>query len=219
MATALRVQGEERILLEDVNWTAYEALLDSWADRRVRLTYDNGRLEIMSPLLGHEQYSKLLGRLIEAYTEEMRIPIHSGRSTTFRKRRKKRGLEPDECYWIQSERHMRGRKEFDFEVDPPPDLAIEVDITSSSLDRMGIYATLGVAEVWRFEGAELTLNLLQDNGAYALGRRSLAVPGLLPRDVMRWLRRSDDTDETTLLRAFRAWVRKKKRGGKRRSSR
>lgn len=211
MATALSVAEEDRILLEDVSWEAYEALLDSWADRRIWLTYDNGSLEIMSPLLGHEGYSGVIGQLIEAYTEEMRIPRRSGYSTTFRKKQKMRGLEPDRCYWIQNEPHMRGRKEFDFDVDPPPDLAIEVDVTASSLDRMSIYASLGVPEVWRFDGETLTVNLLQSTGEYAESDRSRALPGLQPEEVMAWLRRSDEEEETTLIRKFRARIRKQAR--------
>src|SRR3712207_4578607 len=133
MATVPLV-GEKRGLLEQVSWKAYEALLESWADLSVRMTYDRGRLEIMWTLLPHEQYSSLIGQMLEAFTLERRIPRHSGRSTTFRREAKERGLEPDACYWIQNEPRMRSRKDFDPEEDPPPDLAIEVDITSSSLD-------------------------------------------------------------------------------------
>src|SRR5262245_709157 len=148
MAT-VQVAGETRILLKDINWEAYEAILKSWADRPYRLTYDQGMLEIMCPLHSHEQYGGLIGQMVVAHTEEMDIPRHSGGSTTVKREAQLRGLEPDECYWIQNERLMRGKKHFDIHTDPPPDLAIEVDITSSSLDRMSIYATLGVAEVWR----------------------------------------------------------------------
>jgi Uma2 family endonuclease len=179
------------------------------------MTYDNGWLEIMSPLHSHEQYGALLRQLIEAYTEALSIPRHSGGMTTFRRKAKKRGLEPDACYWIQNERRMRGRKEFDPEVDPPPDLAIEVDITSSSLDRMSIYASLGVPEVWRFDDETLTINLLQSNGKYAPSTRGRALPGLPPDEVMRFLRLSDQQEETSLIRSFRSWARKQ---GRRKSS-
>jgi Uma2 family endonuclease len=204
-------KGEERILLGDVNWEAYEALLKTWANRPVRMTYDNGWLEIMSPLRSHEKYGALLRRMIEAYTEELAIPLESGGMTTFRRQAKQRGLEPDACYWIQNEQRMRGRKEFDAEVDPPPDLAIEVDITSSSLDRMSIYATLGVPEVWRFDSETLTINLLQADATYAPHARSRALPDLPPDEVMRFLRLSDKQDETSLIRSFRSWVRKQVR--------
>ena len=215
MATVSALQGEERIVLPaGVSWEAYEALLKSWANRPVRLTYDRGRLEIVSPLHSHEQYGGLIGQLIEMYTLEMNIPRHSGKSTTFRRAARQRGLEPDECYWVQTELLMRGRKEFDFEKDPPPDLAVEVDITSSSLDRMAIYASLGVPEVWRFDGAALTIHLLQASGAYAPSERSRALPDLPPAELMRFLQLSDEQDETSLIRSFRSWVRKQARANR-----
>src|SRR3954471_141119 len=98
MAT-VPLAGEQRVLLEGVNWGAYGALLRSWADLPVRLTYDRGRLEIMSPLLSHEQYGTLIAKMVEPFTLERKIPRHTGGSTTFRREAKRRGLEADECYW------------------------------------------------------------------------------------------------------------------------
>jgi Uma2 family endonuclease len=158
--------GEQRYLIEEVSWEAYEALLKSWESRSKRMTYDHGRLEFMSPSLSHEQYGKLIGRIVEDFAIERKVPFHSGRMTTLKREDMRRGLEPDDCFWIQNEPHMRCRKEFDPESDPPPDLAIEVDITSSSLNRMSIYATLGVPEVWRFDGAQLSIHLLREGGRY-----------------------------------------------------
>ena len=206
MAT-VQIVGEQRFLFESVNWEAYEALLKSWQDLPVRMTYDRGRLEIMSPLLSHEQFSSLLAQMVWAYTLELRIPRHSGRSTTFKQTAKERGLEPDECYWIQNEPRMRSRKEFDPDKDPPPDLAIEVDITSSSLDRMSIYADLGVPEVWRFDGETLTMNLLRGGNTYRASARSRALPALTPEVLMRFLQMSDGMGETEVLLAFLEWVR------------
>src|SRR5262245_35011499 len=125
------------------------------------MTYDRGRLEFMSPLHAHQNYGSLICQMIWAYTLERRIDRHSGRSTTLRRESEQRGLEAEDCFRIQNEHRMRGRKDFDAERDPPPDLAVEIDITSSSLPRMSIYATLGVPEVWRFDGTTLTINLLR----------------------------------------------------------
>src|SRR4051794_18032759 len=116
MATVPLV-GEKRTLLEHVSWEAYEALLRSWADLPKRMTYDRGRLEIMSPLLSHEQYGSLIGRMVETFTLERRIPLHAGGGTTFRREEMQRGLEPDRCYWIQNAPQMRSRKEYDPEQD------------------------------------------------------------------------------------------------------
>jgi Uma2 family endonuclease len=174
----------------------------------VRLTYDSGSLEIMTLGHGHERFSKLLGRLVESLTEELDIPVHSGRSTTFKSEAKQRGLEPDECYWIQNEPLMRGKNEFDIESDLPPDLAIEVDITSSSLNRMSIYATLGVKEVWRFGGETLTVSCLETDGSSTPHKRSPTFPSLPLGRVLRFLRDSETRDETSLVKRFRSWVRK-----------
>src|SRR5262249_12678957 len=151
MATA-QLAVPQRLLLSNVNWQSYEDLLEKLEERHIRLSYDRGELEIMTLTHEHEHYGSLLGRLIEALTEELNVPIHSGGSTTFKRKSKRRGLEPDKCYWIQNEPSMRGKKTFDVKTDPPPDLAVDVDISSSSLKRMAIYAALGVPEIWRFDG-------------------------------------------------------------------
>jgi Uma2 family endonuclease len=211
--------GRVRILLEDVSWKAYEALLETWADRPVRLTYDRGRLEIMPPMLRHEGPGGLLRQMVELYTLVLKIPRKNGGSTTFRREAEQRGLEPDGCYWIQNEPAMCGKEDWDSESDPPPDLAIEVDITHSSLDRMGIYASLGIPEVWRFDSETLTFNLLQ-GGEYVLGTRSRALPGLPPAELARFLDRRTEEGEIALMSSFQAWVRKQARArGVRRSRR
>jgi Uma2 family endonuclease len=209
MAT-VQLPAEQRILLHNVSWQTYEALLNDLEGPGaggVRLTYDQGSLEIMTTSHGHENYAELIARFVEALTEELDVPIHSGGSTTFKRKAKKRGLEPDKCYWIQNEPLMRGKKEFDIDTDPPPDLAIEVAITSSSLNRMAIYAALGVPEVWRFDGEVLRIYQLGADGEYEPCDRSPTFPYLPPAEVVRFLRLSDTQDETSLVRAFRAWVR------------
>jgi Uma2 family endonuclease len=203
----VQIPAEQRVLLHPVSWQTYEALLKDIDGSPIRLTYDQGSLEIMTLSHKHEHYTKLLGRFVEMLTMELNIAIHSGRSTTFKREAKKRGLEADESYWIQNEPLMRGKKDFDSASDPPPDLAIEVDITSSSLDRLAIYAALGVPEVWRFDGEALRVHLLKENGAYELCDHSPTFPYLPLAEVVRFLRESDTQDETSLMRAFCAWVR------------
>jgi Uma2 family endonuclease len=208
MLTVLQEKGEERVLLHDFTWDAYEALLKTWNRTRMRLTFDRGSLEIMSPLLSHEQYGALIGQLIEMFTLEKGIPRHSGGLTTFKHKVKQRGLEPDRCYWIQNERLMRSRKVYNPERDPPPDLAIEVEITHSPLDRMSIYATLGVPEVWRFDGTSLSIHVLTaESGEYEAREVSVALPPLLPAVVEHFLAMSDETGEVEMMTAFLEWVR------------
>jgi len=208
MATLPVLLVRESLVLEDIDWTTYKRLLRAFAERpHVRLTYDRGVLEIMSPLKEHEVDRYLLGRLVDAATEELGLPIQGGGSTTLRRRRKARGLEPDNCYWIAHEPQVRGQRTLDLRVDPPPDLAIEVDATRSSLDRMAIYAALQVPEVWRLDGQSLGFYLLGPDGKYAAAQTSLALPLLTPTEVLRFLALGATLDANAVVRQFRAWVR------------
>jgi Uma2 family endonuclease len=149
----------------------------------------------------------------------MNVPIHGGKSTTLKRELAQRGLEPDESYWVQNEPRMRGKKEFDLETDSPPDLAVEIDITSSSLPRMSIYASLGVAEVWRFDGSALTFEGLEAGQQYVALERSRAFPALNPERMWQFLEDSDRLSEHELTAALIDWVRRevkpaaKKKGG------
>lgn len=161
----------------------------------------------MSPLPIHELWKKRTARLLETLTLELDLPMQSFGSTTFRRRKALAGLEPDECYYIQHAQDVIGRTEFDFSVDPPPDLAIEVDITSRSVPRQPVYARLGVPEVWHFEARRLSVLLLGRNGRYARASRSKAFPFLPMRTFYGFLRRMESESETAVLREFREWVR------------
>lgn len=194
-------------LLRGVPWETYEFFLEALEGRHLRITYDEGDLEIMTLSHEHENWGTLLGRFIETLTLDLDIDIHSGGSTTFRRALKQKGLEAVECYWIQNERLMRGKKVFDFDNDPPPDLAVEIDITTSALNRMGIYSALRVPEVWVFDGKTLRVYLLGNNGNYKENASSLAFPWLPLAEVERFLQQSETISETALLRAFSKGVR------------
>jgi len=202
----VETQTTGQVVLYNVSWSTYETLLADLDLRGTRLTYDRGDLEIMSPSRKHERLKKMIGRMIETITEEWNVPISSGGSTTMKSEMKKRGLEADQCYYIANEARMRGRDEFDPAVDPPPDLVVEVDITSSSLDRMDIYAALGVPEVWRHDGKALYVEQLQTDGSYARQTHSAALPLLSLVELQRFLDSRDATDETSWIRLFRKWV-------------
>ena len=155
----------------------------------------------------HESYGRFLGRLAVTLTEEMGLPIKEGGSTTLRRRRKQRGLEPDNCYWIGREPLVRGKLRIDLRVDPAPDLAIEVDIAHSSLDRMAIYAALGIPEVWRFDGQDLTFHLLGVNGQYDVIPYSPSFPPITAVEVANFLPLRLHLDENAVVAKFRAWIR------------
>jgi len=185
-------------------------MLRAFAERPgYRLTYDRGKLEIRSPLFEHEIDADLLGRFVVVLTEELGLPIKAGRSTTFRRRRIRRGLEPDHSWWIAHELQVRGKRQIDLRVDPPPDLAIEVDVTHRSLDRMSIYARLGVPEVWRLDARGLTFQVLQPDGRYAEQTHSLAFPQFLPADLTTYLALRSQHDENEVVRQFRVFVRQR----------
>jgi Uma2 family endonuclease len=200
--------AEQRVVLPGIRWQTYEALLADLGDCRVRLTYDRGRLEIMAPLFRYESYAGVLGRLVEILAEELDLPFKSGWSTTFRRQDLERGLEPDRCFYIGSLASVVGRLEIDLTRDPPPDLAIEIDITHSSLDRLGIYAALGMPEVWRFDGQELQVYHRQADGTYQITSTSPTFPMLPLAEVVPLLHHGVASDDLSQVRTLRAWVRK-----------
>jgi Uma2 family endonuclease len=202
-------ESGRRLVLDDIDWRTYSKLLRVFAERpSIRLTYDHRRLEIVSPLPEHESDADMLGRMVVVLTEELGLPIKAARSSTFRKRRKQRGLEPDNSYWITNEPRVRGKRKIDLKVDPPPDLAIEVDCTSSSLDRMEIYAVLGVAEVWRLDAGVLSFQVLDENSTH-VDSTSQVFPGLKAADLPPFLSLRDRMDENTVIREFRQWVKER----------
>jgi len=204
LATVPQVEPDppQHIVLHGMSWEFYEKLLEEIGDGATRVTYDRGNLEIISSLPTHETISGLIAAFLRILTLEMNIPMRSGGSTTFRKRKRRKGLEPDECFWIQHEAQVR---EID-RLDPPPDLAVEIDITWRSIPRQPIYAALGVPELWRYAGGKLTVLLLQSDGKYHEAERGLAFPFLKMADVERFLAMAGTMDETSLIRAWWEWV-------------
>jgi len=206
MMDTLVIPLTDYVYLEDVSWDEYERLRDSVGERPIRFTYDEGRLEIMTLSHEHEFERTLLGRFIGFLAAILNIPMRSGGMNTMKQALLEKGLEPDECYWIQHATQMRRKKRLDLDVDPPPDLAIEIDVSHSALNRMAIYAALLVPEVWRWRRGKLSVHLLSPDGSYKKSDRSLAFP-FLPMDQMqRFLDKSSTIDETPLMREFMQWV-------------
>jgi Uma2 family endonuclease len=203
----IQIPREQRFVLRGVDWQTYQDMLAALGDRPVRLTYDRGNLEFMTLSHGHERYSSLLGRMVETLTEELDLPLQSGGSSTFGREDLDRGLEPDRCYYLENAPQVRDKDEIDLTVDPPPDLAIEIDISRSSLNRLGIYAALRVLEVWRFDGTNLWVYLLQADGQYLESDRSRHFPFLPLAEVVAFVQRRTQMSETSLIRSFRECVR------------
>jgi Uma2 family endonuclease len=205
--TAASMPLASRFILRDVSWRGYETILEELGNRHVFVTYDQGTLEFMSPSPKHGRVSSLISRLIWAYTEERGIPIASYGMTTFRSEVIEKGLEPDDCFYIANEPRMRGRDEIDLSSDPPPDLAIEVDVTRSAMHRQEIYQSLKIPELWVWENDRLIVYLLDSHGVYQTSDRSRALPTLVPNDVQRFVGMRHTMDELSWIRSFRAWVR------------
>jgi len=201
--------AEQRTVLHNISWETFEALLrDTGEDRGSRFAYDCGVLEIMTPLFEHENLKIQFGRFILVLAEELEIEIRSAGSTTLKRKISKRGIEPDTCYYIQSESRVRGRMTLNLETDPPPDLAIEIDITSSSVNKFGIYSALGVTELWRYDGQNLKFYQLIE-GQYIECKFSIAFPIISVSEISRFIEQSKSMGEIALLKSFRAWVRGK----------
>jgi Uma2 family endonuclease len=199
---------EQRFLLHDVGWPTYVAVGDLLGDRpALRLTYDRGTLEFMTTSPEHEIYKKRMGRLIETLAEEFSLAVATAGNMTFRREDLGRGLEADDCFWIAQEPWMRGKLAWDPAADPPPDLALEIEISRSAVNRMGIYAALGVPEVWRFDGEALRAHLLQPDRTYQPSESSPSFPGMPLAGIVPYLQPSAATDYLGMIRSFRLWVR------------
>ncbi len=206
-------QPGQSLLLEGIDWRTYSRLLRTFAERpKIRLTYDRGKLEMMSPLLEHEDDGGFLGQMVHVLTEELNMPIKSGGSATMRRQLHERGIEADESFWIANAEGMKGRRRLDLRRDPPPDLAIEVDVSRSCLDRLAIYAALRVPEVWQLEGDDLHFYVLGPKGKYYLAEHSRSFPLITPSILLSFLHKARKAgDQNPVIRAFRTWVRKNKK--------
>jgi Uma2 family endonuclease len=200
------------LLLSGVDWKTYVQLSRIFAERPgIRLTYDRGQLEMMAPLLEHDDDGRFLGDLVFVLTEELGLPLKRGGSTTLRRRLQRRGIEADECFWIANAHRMAGRRRLNLRTDPPPDLALEVDVTHSSLNRLSIYAALAVPEVWRLDGDTLTFHVLGADGTYTSATVSRSFPLVTPADLMVFLQQARQAgDENLVMRQFRDWIRQRR---------
>lgn len=200
---------EERFLLRGIRWETYELLCKDLTGRRTpRMNYDRGDLEfVMAILRIHELYKLLLSYFVVILAEELGLSLALGGQTTMRRKDVERGLEMDDCFWIRNEPLIRGKTQPDFTTDPPPDLAIEVEITHGLLDRLHILAALRVPEIWWFRSERLIVGLLQTSGAYRWTTASQAFPQLPIQEVERFLLQAETTPHMEIIRSFRAWVR------------
>jgi Uma2 family endonuclease len=204
-------EREERFFLRHVSWETYESLLADHADARSpRFTYCEGMLEIMSPSSEHEELILVMAAIADITAEEQQVEFKGLGSTTFRRPDLKRGTEPDACFYIQNVERIRGKKEIDLTVDPPPDLVIEIEITSPALAKLPVYARLGVPEIWRHDGR--TPRILRLSGDhYEECDRSGVLPSLTPSVLSEFCEQSKTLTTLAWRRMVRTWAREQAR--------
>ena len=203
-------QFEQRFALNSIDWQSYRAISNALTGRHLRITYDRGRLELMTISSLHGTLCRLVYTIITVLTEEFGLPKRGCGDMTCDRESLERGIEPDECFYIENEAKVRGKDNLDMSVDPPPDLAVEIDISRDSRRRLSIYAALGVPEVWRFDGESLTVYVRQAHGEYEAVAVSPHFPSIPPTEIEAILKRRHEMDDNALMRLFRARVRELK---------
>jgi Uma2 family endonuclease len=202
----LIVPPGHQLLLKDVSWQMFEKILEELGETRAaRVSYSKGMLEIMTPLAEHEDDKVIIGDLVKALLEELDIEFRSLGSTTFKNQAMAQAVEADDCFYIRNEAAIRGKKRIDLNFDPPPDLAIEIDITSRT--QFNNYEALGVPELWRYNGRNLQINILQE-GKYVESNNSYNFPELPIGEIIhQYVEQSKAVGRNATMRAFRNWVR------------
>ncbi len=198
----ITLSAETRTVLENVRWDTFVELSEQRRGSVPRMTFDEGVLELMSPRRQHENIGRLIGRIVETYTEMLDIEIQTVASTTFKRKDLQKAFEADESYYIEHAEQIRPKEEVDLTIDPPPDLVIEVEITSSAIQKLKLFAAMGVPEVWRHDGERLQMFTLSD-GKYVPIETSRALGGLTAKMIDSFLDRRFDLGETAIIRGFR----------------
>jgi Uma2 family endonuclease len=199
--------NSQRVILPNISWETFETILAEMGDNRTtRLAYEQGTLEIMTPLMPHEHNNRLLEHLVFALAEELNLNLKSTGSVTCKRPDLQRGVEPDSSFYIENEPVMRNKQYLDLSQDPPPDLIVEVDYTSASVDRLPIYQALGVPEVWRYAQPVMQIYQLKE-GVYVSCDVSPTFANLpLTIEIPRFLEESCKIGEVAMIRSFRNWV-------------
>jgi Uma2 family endonuclease len=198
------------LVIHEFDWYGYERLLNALGERRLRVSYDCGRLEILSPSTPHEEYARLLDLAVFVFCEVFGLKLRSFGGATWKRRALAAGLEADACYYTKSAELIRGKNVIDIESDPPPDIAVEIDVTSDSVRKSRIYAALSIPEIWRYDGKTFHLYALTD-GKYLEIHDSRFLPGLTDRMLAEVMEASKAGETIEGLQAFRRRIQSLKR--------
>jgi Uma2 family endonuclease len=205
--SATRRVGPVRILLHNVPWDYYERLREDEANWGIRMAYDDGEMELMSPSQSHGEIESRFGIFLMELADVLGFDCKPLANMTLGKPDVEKAKDADGSYYLANCRRVR-RKKIDLTVDPPPDLAIEVEVSRSALNALSIYAALGVPEIWRFDGTEFHIHRRQADGSYLEVDRSGALPFLRPEEVVFWMSKAEeDDDDIAWKRLIREWAR------------
>jgi Uma2 family endonuclease len=200
--------AEQRVTLQNISWKTFEQLLAELGEQRnSKLAYDSGYLEIMSPLGFHENSNRFIDDLIRVMADELNLNCKKFGSLTLKRAELLKAVEPDSCYYFQNEPQVRHQREINLACDPPPDLALEIDMTSGSLAKHNIYAAIAIPELWQYDGEKLNVFVLTSDGTYQNVEQSPTFPWLTLEKIPEVMEQSLNDGETLTLREFRAWVR------------
>jgi Uma2 family endonuclease len=196
--------------LDYVDWAKYERLLDEVKERPgLRISYDSGRLRVVSPLPEHEEYKGLIHDLAVVLAEELDLKLETRGSATYKRQRDSKGAEPDESFYVKTAEAIIGKRHIDLTVDPPPDIVVEIDSTNDSLWKFSIYAALGVSEIWRYDGKQAQIYRLVDE-AYVESSSSGSFEMMTPAVLTEFIELSKTSGQSSARSAFRQWVRSRR---------
>jgi Uma2 family endonuclease len=199
------------LVIHDFDWVGYEHLLDAMGDRaHFRVSFDHGRLEVLSRGTPHEEYARLMDLIVFAFCESCNLNVRCFGQATWKKQSVSTGLEPDACYYVKSAELIRGGNNITLESDPPPDIAVEIDLTRSSLRKLSIYGALKIPEVWRYDGNAVHIYALTENKYSDISESNL-LPGLTSRMLAEVLEACKTGQTIDVIKAFRLRIDESKR--------
>lgn len=203
---ALTASATQRMILRGIRWHTYRQLAADLGEAPVRLAYDRGTLEVMTPSFEHERINRLLADIVQAIAFGKDLPIEHAGSTDFNREDGDRGFQPDSCFYLGIHvSAIQGKQRLDVSIDPPPDLVLEVDITNRSLDKLPLYAAIGVSEVWRFDGGDIVLYRLED-GAYEVSDVSAVFEDITVEDLLHFIQLSYEISRKELFFRVMRWA-------------
>ncbi len=206
-----RMSADSVLVQHGISWSDYEELLDAIGEASsLRICYDEGTLQVMSPSSKHEHVAKLIERLVDLLSIRQRTKVLFYGSATLKKQSEQKGAEPDACFYVQTADAVGTKEQIDFDTDPPPDVVVEIDIHHESISKLPIYAAFGVPELWRYDGESLTIHHLLD-GQYVLANASKALPILTNAVLTQFLARSPKEDQYDIVLAFEEWLKRQER--------